>query len=167
MTSRFSLFAAVALAISVPSIANAAPTATPGMQVKDASGGAVGSVIKTDGTNVTVKTDKYEIPLPAASFAQDGQILLLGMTQAQLNAEWEKIQAASAASLVVGATVKGSQGSPVGTIEAIDDESVTLVLTSGKKVQLPRNGIAGSPSGAVIGFSAEELEAKVASAGGI
>lgn len=163
MTHRLSLLAAALLAVSAPSFVSAAPA--PGMQVKDASGGMVGSVTKVDSTLVTVKTDKYEIPLPVASFTPDGQVLLLGMSQAQLNAEWEKIQAASAASLVVGATVKGSQGTPVGTIEAIDDESVTLALTSGKKVQLPRAGIAGSPSGAVIGFSAEELEAKVATAG--
>jgi preprotein translocase subunit YajC len=163
MTHRLSLLTAALLAVSTPSLVDAAPT--PGMQVKDASGGMVGSVIKSDATMVTVKTDKYEIPLPVASFTPDGQVLLLGMSQAQLNAEWEKIQAASAASLVVGAPVKGSKGTQVGTIEAIDDQSVTIALSSGKKVQLPRNGIAGSPSGAVIGFSAEELEAKLAGAG--
>jgi hypothetical protein len=85
------------------------------------------------------------------------------MTQAELNAAVEKDQAAAEASLAVGAPVKDSAGASAGTIEAIDAEFVTLKLASGKSVRLPRNGIAGSSNGAVIGLAAADLEA---SAGG-
>ena len=167
MTIRMPIVAALAIALAAPGAAIAqAPTYQTGMSVKDASGGAVGSIVKVEDGVLTVKTDKHEIPLPAKSFAVDGQTLLLGMTQAQLNAEWEKTLASAEASLVVGAPVNGAQGASVGTIEAIDAETVTIVLASGKKVRLPRSGIVGAPDGARIGFTAEQLEAQLAGSSG-
>ena len=131
---------------------------TVGAQVLDSSGNAVGTVSAVNGDVVTVKTDKIEANLGKASFAQQDGKLYIGMTQAELNAAVEKDKAAAEASLAVGARVKDSAGADAGTIEAIDAEYVTLKLASGKSVRLPRNGIAGSANGAVIGLTVADLE---------
>ena len=151
-------FASVSLALANPAVAQADPFAV-GTQVTDANGGAVGTVTAVNGDVVTVKTDKLEANLPKASFAPNEGKLLIGNTQAELNALVEKEKAAADASLVVGAAVKDSAGASVGTIDAIDAEFVTLKLASGKSVRLPRTGIAGSATGAVVGTTLAELEA--------
>ncbi len=130
-----------------------------GAQVLDSGGNPVGTVTAVSGDVVTVKTDKLDANLGKASFAnQDGK-LYIGMSQAELNAAVEKDKAAAEASLAVGAPVKDSAGAAAGSIEAIDAEFVTLKLASGKSVRLPRNGIAGSANGAVVGVAAADLEA--------
>ncbi|MEO6199233.1 MAG: hypothetical protein ABIO68_04780 [Sphingomicrobium sp.] len=166
MTRLFNCIAAGSLALSMPHIAVAQPAAAPapGMVVEDASGGAVGTVAMVDSANVTVRTDKYDIPLPAQSFTANGKTLLVGLTRDELNAAWEKGLADAAAALVVGAPVKGTEGSEVGTIEAIDADNVTIKLPDGQKVQIPRAGIAGSANGAVIGLSAAQLAAQLSAA---
>ena len=55
---------------------------TPGMQVVDTNGGAVGVVTAIKGDLVTVKTDKHEVALPKTSFTVHEGKLLFGMTQA-------------------------------------------------------------------------------------
>lgn len=163
MTRLFKCLAAGTLALCVPQIAVAQGVAapSPGMVIEDASGGAVGTVATVDSINVTVRTDKYDIPIPTQSFTASGKKLIVGLTRDQLNAAWEKGLADAAAALVVGAPVKGSAGTEVGTIDAIDAETVTIKLPGGQKVQLPRSGIAGAAGGAVIGVSAEQLEAQI------
>ena len=108
---------------------------------------------------MVLRTNKHEVQLPRASFTPHEGAFLIAMTQDELNAEVEKTLAKSDKKMAPGAAVTGSQGSPVGTIEAIDDQHVTLKLTSGKLVKLPKSGIAPGPNGAVIGMSATELEA--------
>lgn len=151
-------FASVSLALAAPAFGQADPFAI-GTQVTDANGGAVGTVTAVNGEVVTVKTDKLEANLPKASFAPNEGKLLIGNTQAELNAIIEKEKAAAEASLAVGSAVKDSAGGSVGTIEAIDAEFVTLKLASGKSVRLPRTGIAGSATGAVVGATLADLEA--------
>jgi preprotein translocase subunit YajC len=138
----------------------------PGMQVVDPSGGAVGTVTAVKGDNLILKTDKHEVQLPLASFTADQGNLLFGMTAAQLNAETEKAMAAAAAAVAVGAQVYGSEGTLVGQIEAIDTEYVTIKLTSGTSVRLPRAGVGGSANGAVLGITAEQLADLAAQAAG-
>ena len=130
-----------------------------GAKVSDANGGDVGTIAKVDGQFVVVKTDKHEVRLPVTSFTAHEGGFLFGMTRDQLNAEVEKTLAAANAKIVAGATVSGSQGGTVGTIDAIDDQFVTVSLTSGKKVRLPRSAVAPGPNGAVIGMTVAELEA--------
>lgn len=152
-----SLIAAVPMA---PSLAQSV-----GQPVVDTTGAPVGTVVSVDGANIVVKTDKHEVALPKTSFTPNEGKLFFGMTQAQLNAEIEKAQAEAAKAVAVGAIVKGSAGTPVGTIDALDSEFVTLKLQSGSLIRLPRNAVAGSPNGdVVIGMTAEELEAQVAPA---
>jgi preprotein translocase subunit YajC len=151
--------------IAVLSLTVAAPMApsiaqTAGQQVVDTSGAAVGTVVRVDGGNVIVKTDKHEVALPKASFTPNEGKLLFGMTQSQLNAEVEKNLAESAKAIAPGASVKGSAGTVVGTIEAVDDETITLKLASGSLVRIPRSGVAAGNGEVVIGLTAEELQAQ-------
>lgn len=132
-----------------------------GMQVIGPADGVVGVIASMKGGNVTLKTDRHSIPMPAASFTVQEGKAYFGMTQAQVNAEYEKAMAAAEASLAPGAAVKGLNGVKLGTIQAIDSDNVTLKLDSGQVVILPRSGVAGRPDGAVIGITAEELAAKV------
>ena len=142
-------------AVSLP----AAAAVTAGAVVKDTSGGVVGTILKVEGDQLMLKTDRHEVRLPVASFTATESGALFGMTQAQLNAEIDKAQAAAAAQIVVGATVKGIAGNTIGTIVAIDAQIVTMKLTSGKSVRLPRSAIGGGPNGPVMGMTAEEMEA--------
>lgn len=132
-----------------------------GMQVIGPADGVVGVIAGMNGGNVTLKTDRHSIPIPATSFTVQEGKAYFGMTQAQVNAEYEKAMAEAEASLAPGATVKGLNGIKLGTIQAIDSDNVTLKLDSGHVVILPRSGVAGRPDGAVIGITAEELAAKV------
>jgi preprotein translocase subunit YajC len=157
----FVALASAALVAASPAFAQADGFAV-GTEVLDSNGNPVGTVTAVNGDVVTVKTDKLDANLGKASFAQQDGKLYIGMSQADLNATVEKDRAAAEASLAVGAAVKDSAGAAAGTIEAIDAEYVTLKLASGKSVRLPRNGIAGSAAGAVVGLSAAELEQSVA-----
>lgn len=156
MRFKSSLIIGFALAaVSIP----AAAAVTAGATVKDTSGGVVGTILRVEGDQLMLKTDRHEVPLPVASFTATDGGALFGLTQAQLNAEIDKAQAAAAAQIVVGATVKGVAGNEVGTIEAIDSQVLTLKLTSGKSIRLPRSAVGGGPNGPVIGLTAEEMEA--------
>jgi preprotein translocase subunit YajC len=141
-------------------------TITAGMQVTDPSGGAVGTVKAVQGTNLVIQTDKHEVLLPRASFTISGGKLLIGMRQAQLDAQIEKSLAVSNASIVAGATVKGTGGTPVGTIDSVADGKVTITLQGGKKIAVPQQGVRGNADGTVtIGYSAAQLEALVQGSG--
>ena len=148
-------FALAAMTLAAPSIAQ-----TAGMQVVDTTGGAVGTVVSVSGDNVVIKTDKQQVALPKTSFTAHEGKLLFGMTQAQLNAETEKSLAAAAASIAAGATVKGSAGTVVGTIDTLDVDSVTIKLQSGSLIRVPRSGVAAGGDGVVVGLTAAELEAQ-------
>ncbi|MGZ8297104.1 MAG: hypothetical protein ACXW27_14460 [Allosphingosinicella sp.] len=161
MRFKSSLIIGFALAaVSTP----AAAAVTAGATVKDTSGGVVGTIVRVEGDQLMLKTDRHEVRLPVASFTATDSGALFGLTQAQLNADIDKVQAAAAAQIVVGATVKGVAGNDVGTIEAIDAQIVTLKLTSGKSVRLPRGAVGGGTAGPVIGLTAEEMEAAARSA---
>lgn len=163
--SRFSpIFVALLFSVSAApttALAQANVAITPGTAVSDPQGGPVGVVSAVNGDVVTVKTDQSEAHLGKGSFTTFDGKLLIGMTKAELDAAVAEQKAKTEASLTVGATVKGTGGAPIGTIESIDETSVTLKLTSGRSVKIDRSGIAGAPDGAVVGVSAEELEAQL------
>lgn len=171
---------ATALALSLAGTASAqtAPAAAPqsaaptadagfsaGAKVSDTSGGEVGTILRADGDFVILKTDKHEARLPKTSFTAHNGGFIMAMTQAQVNAAVDEAMAQASANLAPGASVTGTGGASVGTIESIEGELVTLKLTSGKLVRLPRTGVAPGPNGAVIGMTAAELEAAAAQAG--
>lgn len=148
-------FAGLSLGPLAPSLAQ-----SPGMQVVDTKGGVVGTVTAVKGDLITVKTDKHEVALPKTSFTLTDGKLLFGMTQAELNAEADKTKAQADAAITAGATVKGSGGAVVGTIDKADAEFVTIKLQSGALVRVPRSGVAAGSDGVTIGLTAEELQAQ-------
>ena len=156
--------AIVSLAFASMTFAAPSVAQTAGMQVVDTSGGAVGTVVSVSGDNVVIKTDKHQVALPKTSFTAHEGKLLFGMTQAQLNAETEKSLAAAAASIAAGATVKGTGGAVVGTIDAVDADTVTIKLQSGSLIRVPRSGVAPGADGVVVGLTAAELEAQATAA---
>lgn len=163
LLTRNMLAAAVFVAAPVTGVSaqQAASQIAVGMQVLDVNEAPVGTIASMNGDAITLKTDRHTIPLSAESFTvQDGKAYF-GMTQAQVNAQYEKSLAEAEASLVPGAPVKGLNGQRLGTIESINAETVMLKLDTGQSVQLPRNGVAGRADGAVVGITAEELAKKV------
>jgi preprotein translocase subunit YajC len=168
MIFRNKLFLSLSLAAAAAMLPAAAlaQTRTVGAKVADTTGGAVGTIIKVDGANVILKTDKHEVQLPAASFTavEDGYIM--AMTQAEVNAAVDQTLAQAAQAMTVGALVKDTAGGTVGTIEAIDDQYVTVKLSK-SAVKLPRTAFAPTPTGPVIGMTAAELEAQVAAAASV
>lgn len=145
---------------AAPAFAQAQAGVVVGMQVTDAAGGPVGTVAAVQGENLLIKTDKHEALLPRTSFSVNGNKLLFGMTQAQLDSEIEKNLSAANAAIVAGASVKGTGGTAVGTIESVADGKVTIALQDGKKIAVPEQGLRGNSDGTVtIGYSAAQLEA--------
>lgn len=166
LLASIALTSASVSAVGVPAFAQTASSAiTPGMQVVDASGGAVGTVIAVKDGILTVRTDRHEAIISTDSVTPHQGKLLFGMARAELNAAIDRDIAAANAALVPGAVVKGAQGTKVGTLDSIDTESVTIKLDSGTLVRIPRSGIAGTPQGdAVIGLTADQLEAQASAA---
>jgi len=160
-----SAFTGLAVAFAVPTapaVAQAPAAISVGMQVTDSAGAPVGTVKAVQGDNLLIATDKHEALLPKASFTPSEGKLLFGMTQAQLNTEIEKAGAAADAAIVVGATVKGTGGATVGTIEAVADDGITIVLPSGKKVRVAKASVRGDADGSVvIGLTPEQIEAQL------
>ena len=154
----FGTLAAAGLFLAAPAFAQAGITA--GMQVTDASGAPVGSVKAVQGSNLLITTGKHEVLLPSTSFTANHGKLLFGMTQAQLDAEIEKSLAATNAAIVAGATVKGTGGAKVGTIDSVADGKVTITLENNQKIAVPQEGLRGNADGTVtIGYTAAQLEA--------
>ena len=136
-----------------------------GTAVKDSKGGDVGTVTRVDGQYYVVKTDKHEVRLPASSFTPHQGALLFGLTRDQLNAEVEKTLAAAAAKIAPGAAVVDAAGGAVGTVTAVEADSVTVKLASGTLVRLPKAGVAPGPNGLVVGSTAAQLEAAAKGSG--
>ena len=161
------ILASLSLGLAFPATAAApAPAAaiTVGMTVKDTAGGEVGTVTKVEPGFIVVKTDKHEVRLPSTSFTPHEGALLFGMTRDQLNAETEKALAAAAAKIAPGAAVSDSAGVAVGTLTAVDAGFVTVKLTSGAEVRVPRAGVAPGPNGVVVGTTAAQLQAAASAA---
>lgn len=159
---------AIALALAalvLPAAPALAQAITVGMQVTDASGAPVGTVAGINGDTVVVKTDKHEAALAKTSFTAAKGKLLIGMTQAQLDAQVEQGLAAAQASVKAGASVKGAAGTPIGTIESADADWVTVTLDPTHKIKLPRSGVRGNPDGTVtVGLTAAQVQAELAKA---
>ena len=65
--------------------------------------------------------------------------------------------------VAVGATIYGSDGAPVGTVERVDGDTVT-VNTGTTTAALPASTLGKGDNGPVIGWTKAELEAAVAEA---
>jgi preprotein translocase subunit YajC len=140
----------------------AAASIAAGAIVRDTAGGEVGTVTKVDGQYLILKTDKHEVKLPVSSFTPAAGGLLFGLTRDQLNAEVDRTLAANNAKIAPGAAISGAAGTPLGTIEAVDAQFVTVKLASGGSVRLPRASVAAGATGVVTSLTAAELQAAAA-----
>lgn len=154
-----------------PAAGQAAPAAgaavTTGATVYDTSGGVVGTVESTDGTNAVVNTGTVKAAIPLTSLGTGAQGPVLAMTKAQLEAAAGQQQAQASADfkakLVPGATVYGTGGAQLGTIKSVDASGVTLTTADGDAV-LPVTGFGPGPQGILLGMTAAQLKAAMAGA---
>jgi preprotein translocase subunit YajC len=151
-----------------PATAPAAGAAvTTGATVYDTSGGVVGTVESTDGTNAVVNTGTVKAAIPLTSLGKGAQGPVLAMTKAQLEAAAGQQQAQASADfkakLVPGATVYGTGGTQLGTIKSVDASGVTLTTADGDAV-LPVTGFGPGPQGILLGMTAEQLKAAMTAA---
>lgn len=152
-----------ALILAAPATAMAAPPAAkskiaPGMQVVDVAGNPVGKIHSVRGAELILKTDRHEVRLPVKSFTPDKGKLVFGMSRDALN---RATDAMLAQSILPGAAVHGKNGAVVGHIAAIDEKLVTVKLQSGEEIRMPRDAIAPSSDGAVLGITVAELRKMV------
>jgi preprotein translocase subunit YajC len=159
------LIAATALsaALLLPGVANAQTGLATGRTVTDTSGGEVGTITAVSGDNVTLRTDRHEVALPASSFAVTDEAVLIALTRDQLNTQVDQMLAQQQAAFVVGAVVRDSQGAEVGPVQALDAETLTIQLGE-QQIRLPRNAVAAGPNGLVIGATLAELQAQISGA---
>jgi preprotein translocase subunit YajC len=163
------IFASIAIALASLALAPAAhaqaaaATAqiTPGMAVVDTNGGAVGSVVSVKDQTVVINTGKHQAAVGISSLTPYKGKVLIGMTQAELDAATEKTLAQAAAQIVPGATVKGTGGAVLGTIESLDTDTATIKLTTGESVRFPRSGMAAGADGVVVGLTLDQLKAQL------
>ena len=136
-----------------------------GMPVVDTQGGAVGTITAVATETVTVKTAKHVAQVPKTSLTLSEGKALFGLTQADLDASVERSLATMGAGPKVGATVKGRDGASVGTIDMVEADNVTIRLSDGLRISIPRSGITvDADGGGVIGLTAAELAAQVKAA---
>lgn len=180
---RFEILAAVAAAALFPSIATAQTTSattpaagapatatvsvTTGATVYDTSGGIVGTVASTDGTNAVIDTGTNKAAVPLTSLGKGAKGPVLAMTKAQLDAaagaQQQQASAAFRSQLVTGASVYGAGGTKLGTIKAVDASNVTLTTGQGD-AKLPIAGFGPGPQGVTIGMTAAQLSAAMGGA---
>lgn len=141
------------------------PGITVGTAIVDDAGNPVGNVVSIQGSDVIVRTDRHEARIPRSSLWVSRGRVVLSMTRAQLNAAVERltpppvVQAQSApVQIAPGTVVLGTAGAVAGTIEAVGQDNITLRLTSGQSVNIPRSAVGATAQGGVISITAEELQ---------
>jgi hypothetical protein len=167
--SAFMALPAFAQATQTPSASAAAPASTAanvtvGASVVDTKGQPVGTIESVNGANAVLSTGTAKAAIPVSSFAKGPNGLVVGISKADLEAQ--VAQATKPREITVGMAVSGPQGNPVGKVEAVTGDMVT-VATANSKAQLPKTAFAQGPNGLVIGMTAEQLDAaaKAATAG--
>jgi hypothetical protein len=168
---RSVLMLAGSMLLAAPVFAQAAPSAQPaaatpnvaaGATVVDTSGNPVGTIESVTGTTAVLSTGTAKASVPTSSFAQGPKGLVIGVTKADLEAQVAK--AATPATITPGMAVNGPQGNPVGKVDSVSGDLIT-VATANTKAQLPRSAFAQGPNGLVIGLTAAQLDAAAKSAG--
>src|ERR1044072_634417 len=144
MKLRKSLAFSILVALAAPALAQSALRV--GATVTDPQGGTVGTITAINGANLTLRTDRHDVPLPVSSFTATDTAVLFGMTQAQLNEAVDAAQARAQAAFAVGAPVKDRDGAVLGPVQALDAETVTIQLSNGL-VRLPRSALVAAQDG--------------------
>ena len=146
-----------------PAAAASAVNVAVGATVSDTSGQPVGTIESVTGGNAVLSTGAAKASIPVSSFAKGTGGLVIGITKADLEAQ--VAQASKPQQIAAGMAVSGPQGAPVGKVEAVTGDMVT-VATANSKAQLPKTAFAQGPNGLVIGLTAEQLDAAAKAASG-
>ena len=166
-TAVVGLSAGVHAQSAAPATTAAPPSVTQGATVYDQAGAIVGTIKTVDGQFATLSTTKSTVKLPLSSFGAGEKGPLLGMTAAQVDAAAGAAATQTAAvgppKIEAGVAVSDTAGNPVGKVEAVDGQFVTLA-TAKSKVRLPLTAFAGGDKGPVIAMTAEQLDAAAAGA---
>ena len=162
-----SLSPAVAMAQEVP--ATVSELLAVGATVYGPNGAEVGKIEKLADGNVVIFTGTNRATLPATSIGRNDKGLLIGMTKEQLDsavaAASAKADAAMTAALVPDAQITSTDGVVVGTVQKVEGENVTVDLSSGSTIALPKNQLHATASGGLGLFvTAAEFTAAVNSA---
>jgi hypothetical protein len=165
---KYMVFAlAGAAALAAPAFAQASQTqpaatasatagVTVGASVVDTKGQPVGTIESVSGTNAVLSTGTAKASIPFSSFAKGPNGLVIGISKADLEAQ--VAQATKPQQIDVGMAVSGPGGVPVGKVDAVSGDLVT-VATANSKAQLPKTAFAQGPNGLVIGMTAAQLDA--------
>jgi hypothetical protein len=147
--------------------ASAASQVVAGATVYDTAGAEAAKIDSVKDGLVVVSTGTNKVTLPIASFAAGAKGPVVSVTKAQLDAAATQGAAqqkqALTAALVPGAAVKGSGGTPAGTVKSVTGGNVLLTTPSGDAL-LPMTAFAVVDGGLTIGMTAEELTAAIAAA---
>jgi preprotein translocase subunit YajC len=157
---KFMLTFVAAGVVTTPALAQGLAAGAP---IVDTQGRPVGTVTAVSGDAATVRTDRHEVRLPLASIRVEKTGGVVGMTQAELNADVERAMAQMASALAPGATVFDPAGGVAGTIVAVADDLVTLKLPGEQEVRLPKSAFSQGRRGLLIGTTAAQLAAQVSS----
>jgi len=129
----------------------------------DTKGQPVGTIESVSGANAVLSTGTAKAAIPVASFAKGANGLVISVSKADLEAQ--VAQATKPQQITVGMAVSGPQNAPVGKVEAVSGDMVT-VATANAKAQLPKTAFVQGPNGLVIGMTAEQLDAAAKAAAG-
>ena len=141
----------------------AAPTV--GATIYGAGGQAVGRVDSVTPQGVVINTGTAKVAVPTAAVGTGPNGPTVSLTKEQLTAAAAQAQAAGAAAIAPGASVRSSDGATVvGTVKAVDDQYVTLTTSKGADVRLPKTGVANGPNGLAVGMTAAQFDAATAGA---
>jgi hypothetical protein len=141
---------------SAPAAASTAADVTVGANVVDSKGQPVGTIESVTGGNAVLSTGTAKASIPTSAFAKGPNGLVVGISKAELEAQ--VAQASKPSQITVGMAVSGPAGAPVGKVEAVSGDMVT-VATANTKAQLPKTAFAQGANGLVIGMTAEQLDA--------
>lgn len=138
------------------------PAVKAGAAVSDTSGNPVGTIESLNGDLAVVSTGSNKVSLPVSAFGQGEKGPVIAMTKAQLDAAASGAKANAkqeiTAQLSAGASIYGSDGAVVGTVDSTDAQFATLNIGD-QKVKLPLDSFSKGGQGAVIGMTAAELKA--------
>lgn len=165
-----SLTLGMAALSAAPALAQAADAAAPtvnlapGTTVYDSEGTEIGPIASVAGANVVVTMEGKPVTLPSNAFMKTDKGTAITITLAQLSAAVNQAATASAAALdaalVVGADVRGANGTAVlGKVKLVDASGVVVSTPTGE-VKVPKSAFFVSQTGGLASsFTAEQFAA--------
>lgn len=162
--ARLATLPAAVLALSP--LAAATDGVAVGATVFGPQGNEVGTIEQVDAQTVIVDTGKHKVPLGHEAFGASDKGPTITVTKAQLDEIVDQQIAEAAAkrdaALVAGAAVVSVKNMPLGTVDAVDGDTVILARND-KKVALKREHFGTSDKGLMAYFTVEQIDQTLAS----